>query len=340
MKRKVLSLLLALTVVIGALSACGKKEASDNTTPVQEDDDNRNDNKDDTGDDENKPTTEELYAAFLSGEKVAVAGADINGLTEGTEYSINNMASALNISAEWYVVINMVSKIQYGLIDAGSDGEPELAVKFVFSDEDNTDYAEIMIILKNYDGVIKALWRTDTYYRTASSILINGIVTYGGSNSAFEHTTEYRVIDKDGNINYICGIDSVYGLSKCIIPAGYMSGLITGSDYPTVPDLCADPGDVYYIMQMIKTAPYDYSHYSDEDFYEYGKQHLYYIFSDNEGEIFFDADPDYADYYKNKEVHVVSVDEAPTFLESIFAEFGLDNNSTMAPEVTWKDLEQ
>lgn len=333
----IVGLIMALLITGCGLS--GNKSNNAGNSNVEDNKDQDNDDNNDESDNSAEQGSEEIYAAFLNGEKSAVAGDNVNGLTKDKEYTIDDMSASFNIEAEWYVVINKLDKIQYGIIDAGNDGEPELAVKFVYTNGDKTDFAEVMVILKNYSGTIKALLRTDTYYRTASTILTNGIVTYGGSNSAFEHSMEYRAIDKDGNVNYVCGIDSVYGLSKCIIPAGYFSTMLSGSDYPTVPELCVDPGDNGYIMQMIRTEPYDYANYTDEDFYEYGKKSLYYIFSNNQGEVFYEADSDYADYYKNKEIHVVPVADAPTFLEGIFAKYGLDASSAQAPEVAWKELE-
>jgi len=338
--KKLKVLLIVGIVVAFVLTGCGAKNSlgGNSNSGVTEDDNKGNNENNDTGNDATDESVA-IFEKFLTGETTAVANAGVAGLTQDKEYSINDMASAFIMVVGIDYRLDVLNKIQYGIIDAGSDGETELALKFVYTNNDGSDSAEVMSILKNVDGKLHVLLRTDSYYRTESTIYENGVIVYGGSNSAYEYSMEYRYLDKDGNVNYVAGLDTVYGLKKCIIPAGYLADMIAGSDTPTVPELCdGDENAPSYMMYMIKTAPYDYDNYDSEDFYNYSKEHLYYVFSDMDGEVFYEADDDYASYYVNKSVNVVSVDKAPTFLDELFAKYGLDSKCTQESIVTWKNL--
>jgi hypothetical protein len=344
--KKLLSLLLVLALILTCV-ACGTKnngnsdsgtDVVDNGNENNENENENDDNNEENEDDKNDITMKEIFIKFLKGESKAIANEDIEGLQPGEEYTIDELGSTFKVIVGIDYRLDVLDKIQVGNIDAGDDKDEELAIKFTYTNSDGSDSAEVMTVLKNVDGKLHVLIRTDSYYRTASAILQNGVVTYGGSNSAFEHSMEYKYIDKDGKVNYIVGIETVYGLTRCVIPAGYLSEAISGSDFPTVPELC--DGEPKYIMHMVRTAPYNYANYDIREYDEYSREHLFYIFTNIDENEYYEADEEYAAYYKNKEVNVVAPEKAPNFFDSCFAAYGLDTTAMQCPEVMWQDLEK
>ena len=330
----IVGLILSMVLIGCAKHDDNKSNAGNTDNTNTEAGDNTDNNKE-----SKEPENNKLLEKFINGEVSALANDGIEGLTKDKAYTINEMAEAFASSEGEYYMPGILDKIQYGAIDAGGDGEAELALKFVYTNEDKNDFAEIMAVVKNFNGTLRVILRTDSYYRGYSDILINGIVISGGSNSAFEHVTEYRYIDAAGNVNFIMSVDTALGLRACIIPAGYLPEVIDSTEFPTVPELCTEEDEENaYSLEMIKTAEYDWENYDAMEYYEFSKKHMYFIFADSKDE-FKEADPEYAEYYKNKQVNVVAPDKAGTFLESVFAQYGFDNTDTDYPVVEWKDID-
>ncbi len=128
---------------------------------------------------------------------------------KGSEYTLSEVLDTVKAYYFEHLPDKDIKGIDYSYIDCGKDGVSELAIRFngmnlYYEDEDST----LVYIIKYIDGTLSLCYYYETWARSDSSIDIYGSYQSSGSGGASNHYSEYGLIDKEGNWQFIVGIES------------------------------------------------------------------------------------------------------------------------------------
>lgn len=171
-------------------------------------------------------TTEELsmgaYEKFLKNEeKVSFDRFMPNdGMGEalyknGSEYTL---LEVLDIVKSYYFKGSSKSKIKYidySYIDCGRDGINELVLRLNGLDIYNKDDDSTLVyIIKYIDGELSLCYYYEAWARRDFIMNEYGYYQSAGSNGASNHSSDYGLIDKDGDWKFIVSIESELDISQ------------------------------------------------------------------------------------------------------------------------------
>lgn len=129
--------------------------------------------------------------------------------TKGREYTLSEVLDIVKAYYFEYFPDKDIKGIDYAYIDCGKDGVSELAIRFnglniYYEDDDSTQ----VYIMKYIDGKLSLCFYYETWARSYSTVDRYGQYQSGGSGGSSNHYSEYGLIDKDGNWQFIVGIES------------------------------------------------------------------------------------------------------------------------------------
>ncbi|MCR5054050.1 MAG: hypothetical protein K6A69_04335 [Lachnospiraceae bacterium] len=220
MKKKVLSVFLAMGMAISMLSGCGgaatddalDKAEEETVSDASEDAVTEPQKSESTGD---SKSDSDLYELFKGGEVKAVytGAADKaeyvspgNVLSVGSAYDINEIIDLIS-SGDEYMEMHVSSDPMYRMIDCGSDGEPELLVSVEF---EGPEIFTLFLVIKEIDGELNIIYDADMWSRSETIINDDGTIETGGSGGAAIHYSSDAFIDKDGNYKFYYGVETEY----------------------------------------------------------------------------------------------------------------------------------
>ena len=127
---------------------------------------------------------------------------------EGKGY---NLSEIIDVLAEHYFEYSdnkEMESISYAYIDCGMDGVKELALCFngmdIYSQDDDST---LVYIIKSIDNQLQLCYCYETWARCGASINEYGYYVSAGSGGASNHSTDSGLIDKNGEWQYIAGIE-------------------------------------------------------------------------------------------------------------------------------------
>ncbi len=223
----------------------------------------------------------EKYVSFVDGEISAVMYTEPNGLIKGRSYDLKEMSDAMKAQLNDELLSCEIGDIQYGYIDCGADGEPELVVRFGYY-EPHGDFSipyDQYVVFKDFGEELRAVDAFYTFYRTESYINEYGYVSCGGSSSAAEYGGECRFINADGEPVFLYSYTYIAGQPEAVIPYYYLPKEGLPGDYYA--GIQYGTGDIE--LDIFNFEPYD----GDEWLYEADdayKQGFYFVFSGADGE--------------------------------------------------------
>ena len=128
---------------------------------------------------------------------------------KGSQYTLSEL---LKIVTEHYLnnsANKQIEFIDYSYIDCGKDRVNELILRFNGMDiNDKDDDSTLVYIIKYVDEKLFVCYYYETWARSESTINEYGYIQSSGSNGASNHTTEYSLVDKDGNWQFIVSVES------------------------------------------------------------------------------------------------------------------------------------
>lgn len=133
----------------------------------------------------------------------------------GSEYTLSEV---LDIVTDYYF-INSTNKrieyIDYSYVDCGKDNVNELVLRFngmdiYGSDDDST----LVYIIKYIDEQLYLCYYYETWARSNFTMNEYGYCQSGGSNGASNYMTEYSLIDREGNWQFIVSIESELDINQ------------------------------------------------------------------------------------------------------------------------------
>ena len=150
-----------------------------------------------------------LYEAFLKGECEAVVSGQyysgtsyLDPVPEGQEsFSFQEMLNTIVSGIREDAALDGMERVECALVDCGSDGRPELAVRAygvgIWGGRDDGN-GEVVMIFRCRDGRVELIYSLDCWARSYADIYINGYVSGGGSGGAMTHYIWEGIIGADG----------------------------------------------------------------------------------------------------------------------------------------------
>lgn len=233
MRKKLLAMLLGITMAAGMLTACGTKEDGDEESIVSEEskkpgrdseeekesressgieDDSKVDNDKESGSSgtagEMKP--EDAFLEFLSGSSSLMTAPlfeeddedyNFDGLFYG-EYTYPELKVAMELHED-----NDTST-KYAFVDINGDGKEEIALRFEGTDNPYMNWTGI--IRYNGEG-LELVYAYEDGYRTFSNLYESGHLSIGGSYGAGAHGADYIGFDENYKENRLFSCSYYYG---------------------------------------------------------------------------------------------------------------------------------
>lgn len=148
------------------------------------------------------------YEAFLRGDSRAAISEHYYSAAEYLEppawmesFSLKELLEEILSGIREDRGIDGVERVEYALIDCGSDGQPELAVRiYGVSIYDRHDSSSLVLIFDCEDGRAELIYAVDMWARSDTTVYPDGYISSGGSGGAATHYIEAGII----------GADSVY----------------------------------------------------------------------------------------------------------------------------------
>ena len=167
-----------------------------------------------------------LYEAFLKGECEAVVSGQyysgtsyLDPVPEGQEsFSFQEMLNTIVSGIREDVALDGMERVECALIDCGSDGRPELAVRaYRVSIYGKHDDSNIVTIFRCRDDRVELIYSVDSWARSQTEVYPDGYVSGGGSGGAMTHYVSKGIIGADGVYReynlYIETAQGLYGMT-------------------------------------------------------------------------------------------------------------------------------
>lgn len=148
-----------------------------------------------------------IYEAFLQGECEAALSGTYYSATSYWEpvpagrqsFCFQDMLDTV-VSGIWEDRgIDGVARVECALIDCGSDGRPELAVRvYGVSIYEPYDSSHVITVFRCLDGRVELVYSVDCWARSDTEVYPDGYVAGGGSGGAQSHSVERGMIGADG----------------------------------------------------------------------------------------------------------------------------------------------
>ena len=134
---------------------------------------------------------------------------------KGNEYTLSEVLDIVTAYYFKYSTNKKIKYIDYSYINCGKDGVNELVLRLNGMDiYDKDDDSTLVYIIKYIDGKLSLSYHYETWARSDSTMNEYGYYQSGGSNGAGNHSSDYGLIDKDGNWQFIVSIESELDINQ------------------------------------------------------------------------------------------------------------------------------
>ncbi|MBR3296307.1 MAG: hypothetical protein IKI65_00540 [Firmicutes bacterium] len=339
--RKILAVLLCMALVLAAFCGCGKQENEQpsggeaQAPAAAPSGEKAAEPGNETPEPEKEPTPEELYETFLNDAYPVTVACNAEGLEKDLSYSISSLASSFAEYLSSEDLQYFIDTVNYAYIDCGADGVPELALSFNFvTSEDYMDFEKLMIV-KAFGDELRLVADTFTAYRTQSWVNEYGLISYGGSSSAFSYYQEESFVNAEGERIFFYSGSYNMGMEKAVIP---------GYELPS--DIAQDLRDQEltfaeadgYEMDIINFTEYDEDRWDDEDYYDEYVRNNIFVFSDANGAPVFPEEA-LLERYRSEGVKIMTYEEIGRMMAEKRSEIGLTEEIEDGSVAEWTLLD-
>lgn len=247
----------------------------------------------------------------------------------GSEYTLSEV---LEIITEHYFNFTntKIACIDYSYIDCGKDGVNELVLCFGGMDLYAPDDGSTLVyIIKYIDGKLYLCFYYETWARCDASINEYGYYQSGGSGGANKYSSEYGLIDKDGNWQPIVSIESEQDINQ----------LTLSDELGKIHEVAEKKG----IAGQIELDTIRYNENVDNSD-EVGNEEYFYTFYvyDDSWDLIEDVNlytnSIYKDIFDEAKVPFITPDEVSTIISKKEEKVGATTEIKEGAEITWKTL--
>lgn len=154
----------------------------------------------------NDDTLPKIFKDFLLGEATAVIGEDIDfeniyafsfssPIPSGQAGTLQDMMQMIDNGGSHGGYF--LTTVKYGILDCGMDGNPDLALQFIFG-VGNIDTCVMTTVLHEENGILTMNFANQDWSRSWSVLYQDGYYIDGGSGGAATEIFCYYVLDKSG----------------------------------------------------------------------------------------------------------------------------------------------
>lgn len=251
---------------------------------------------------------------------------------KGSEYTLSEVLGIVKAYYLKYSTNKKIKYIDYSYIDCGKDGVNELVLRLNGMDiYDKDDGSTLIYIIKYIDGKLSLCYYYETWARSDSTMNEYGYYQSGGSNGASNHSSDYSLIDKDGNWQPIVSIESETDIGQLALSdklgqipkVAETKGISSGIEIDTI---------CFYNNE--NTAN------SDEDGNK-ERSYTFYVYDDNMNPI-KDANlyknSIYKEIFDKSKVPFITPDEVSTMISEKEEKVGATAEIKEGKEMTWEIL--
>lgn len=251
----------------------------------------------------------------------------------GSEYTLSEV---LDIVTAYYFKDFTNSKIKYVdycYIDCGRDGVNELALRInglnIYNKDDDST---LVYIIKYIDGTLSLCYYYETWARSESTMNEYGYYQSGGSNGATNHSSNYGLIDKDGDWQFIVSIESEFDINQLT----WSDGL---EQFPEVAEANGITGGI-----ELDTIRFNNEKAANSD--EVGNKeclYTFYIYDKNlkpieDANLYIDSI--YKKIFDEAKVSFITPDEITTLISEKEKKVGATTEIKEGAEMTWQVLNE
>ncbi|MDD4843153.1 MAG: hypothetical protein PHU31_02310 [Anaerotignum sp.] len=252
----------------------------------------------------------------------------------GSEYTL---LEVLDIVTAYYFKDSKNSKIRYidySYIDCGMDGVNELVLRLNgLNIYDRDDDSTLVYIIKYIDGELSLCYYYETWARSDSTMNEYGYYQSGGSNGVSNHSSDYGLIDKDGDWQFIVSIESEFDINQLT----WLDGL---GQLPEVAEANGITGGIE--LDTIRFNNDEKAANSDE---VGNKECLYtfYVYDENmkpieDANLYIDSI--YKEIFDEAKVPFITPDEISTLISEKEKNVGATTEIKEGAEMTWQVLNE
>lgn len=257
----------------------------------------------------------------------------VNYFEEGRGYTLSEVTEVLAKHYYEYSDKTEIDSIEYAYIDCGMDGVEELAIRFhgmeLYGPEDDST---LVYIIKDVEGRLELCYCYESWARRSASVNEYGYYVSAGSNSASNHSTEYGVIDKNGDWKYIAYVEEEANIFALVYPEEL-------SRIPAVAEEKSYDGIIAFDTIRFKE-------YTDADSYAgvvpEGEVYSFTVYDDNYEDITEPSmytDSVYKEIFDEAGVNVYSDEEIEAMMREHEQKAGLTDDIRGGSEIVWSTLE-
>lgn len=251
---------------------------------------------------------------------------------KGSEYTLSEVLDIVTANYFQYSKNKKIEFINYRYIDCGKDGVNELVLRFNGMDiYEMDDDSTLVYIIKYIDGKLSLCYCYETWARSDSTMNQYGYYQSGGSNGATNHGTEYGLIDKDGNWQFIVSIESEQDINQ----------LTWSDELGMIPKVAKTKGISGEIE--LDTICFDNNENAAESDGVSNKEcyYTFYVY-DDDGKPIEDAylytNSIYKEIFDQALVPFITPDEVSNMISEKEKKVGATTEIKEAAEITWKTL--
>ena len=277
-------------------------------------------------------TTEEtLYEKFLNNEVTVYIEPDKQygfDVINGTRRNLKEIAEFLVSSNSVYYSDCYFSGIEYGYLDCGMDGTPELLVVFYgdFGAYQDSEY----MIFKEVDGELRMIYAMAGYEDCGNFFNMNGYLYEVENGGGGNYRIDQGCIDGDGNYHSVyheCKGEIFADLSGVDLNYGRYAYLEFWGIDPQKTDM-SEPVCTYVCWDD-KAVEFDYKN---------GLRH-YFFFEVNKDESIYSEDNGLFAFYANEGIEITPISEVEQMIAEKEEQLGVTEELKNAPDVILQSLD-
>ena len=275
----------------------------------------------------------EMLQSFLDGEALLERARPLSLQKYREPYTLAELAQGWQDSLAEQNIEKPLTQTNYALVDFMEDGEPELALRFMFGEEE--DACIVQTVLKESDGVLREVmsctgqWEINPYGFFRESSCLDGTLETEIDGGFFRTD-----LGPYGGEKVICYEEIRYsGLPQPYIPFRFLMG-----DSVVLQDL--PPGYPQDIAREERTGPYTLHIYYLSNPKGVWPTWPFYAFSKEEDGTEHPTEPQasYREWYRSAGIDIRTMDEVAEGIIACYETFGIAADHWNDPPIEWIPL--
>ena len=325
--KRAISLLLVLVLVMCTASGCGKKNRESNYERPVPSEAVTEPTAAPTEEPAKILTADEAYAEFVKGALAVEMTTGYADLDPSITYTIGDLGNFISSEYLSYRLLpQKLESISYAKLDCGNDGKPELAVRYIYTDE-NYGLApmEEVLIFGYADNKMQFITSLRSDGTRSARLNAAGYISRTDSSDENVIAIDYAYVGSDLKEQKLYSLTFALGLTEAVIPAQFLPE-----------ELMSMAGDQGEETGSIMLSLYNFSS-EERGSNEYLKQNLYFF---TDGDSAVQPDDAQAKGYADGGLVLSSQAEADSKANDILSAAGVTDEIKNAAGIVWNEASE